>query len=90
MGFTLDLLAILAGGLGMLCLLVLLFGRQAPIAPYAEPFVVAEESHAAPPDAAEPFIPMPAHLTTHAEMVAWMTQELPRLAEEADARSRRS
>jgi hypothetical protein len=29
----------------------------------------------------EPFIPMPNHLTTRAEMVAWMTEELPKLTE---------
>jgi hypothetical protein len=28
-----------------------------------------------------PFIPMPAHLTTNAEMVDWMTKELPALTE---------
>jgi hypothetical protein len=29
----------------------------------------------------EPFIPMPAHLKTRADMVAWMTGELPKLTE---------
>jgi hypothetical protein len=29
----------------------------------------------------EPFIPMPDHLKSHAEMIAWMTKELPRLTE---------
>jgi hypothetical protein len=32
------------------------------------------------------FMPMPDHLTTHAEMVAWMTEELPRLTEGMAAR----
>lgn len=30
-------------------------------------------------DSGGPFIPMPAHLTTKDEMVAWMTKELPKL-----------
>jgi len=30
----------------------------------------------------EPFIPMPNHCNTHADMVAWMTQELPKLTAE--------
>jgi hypothetical protein len=29
----------------------------------------------------EPFIPMPTHLRTRQEMVAWMTGELPKLTE---------
>lgn len=29
----------------------------------------------------EPFIPMPSHLKTREEMVAWMTGELPKLTE---------
>ncbi len=29
-----------------------------------------------------PFVPMPDHLKTHDEMVAWMTQELPKLTAE--------
>lgn len=86
-GFTLDFLAILVGALGMLSLLVLLFGRQAPIVPYAEPFHDEDDSRpaipdpAAPDDAEEPFLAMPQHLKTRAEMVAWMTQELPKLTE---------
>jgi len=90
MGLTLDLFMILAGGLGMLCLLVLLFGRHPPIAPYTEPFTAEEQSHATSSDSVEPFIPMPAHLGTHAEMVAWMTQELPQLINETDSRLRRN
>lgn len=30
-------------------------------------------------DSGGPFIPMPTHLTTRDEMVAWMTKELPKL-----------
>ena len=82
-GLTFDLLAILAGAFGMLCLLVGLFGRAAPIAPYAGPFD-EEEGGSGP---GQPFIPMPKHLRTHAEMVAWMTQELPKLTEQTIHRS---
>lgn len=80
-GFTLDLLVILVGFAGMVWLLTGLFGTHAPIVPYAEPFSAEEESPAMPSDAEEPLISMPEHLKTHAEMVAWMTQELPRLTE---------
>ena len=89
MAFTLDFLAILLGALGVLCLLVILFERQAPIVPYAEPFHAEEGVHSPDPDAEEPFVSMPGHLRTNAEMVAWMTQELPRLTEEKAMRSHR-
>lgn len=80
-GLTLDFLAILVGALGMLSLLILLFGRQAPIVPYSEPFEAEANDTSANADTDGPFVPMPAHLRTRAEMVAWMTQELPKLTE---------
>jgi hypothetical protein len=81
--FTLDLLVILAGFFGVLWLLTGLFGDREPIVPYAEAFTAGKDVHAFVSDAQEPFIPMPSHLKSSAEMVAWMTTELPRLAEEA-------
>lgn len=89
-GLTLDFLAILVGGLGMLFLLVLLFGRQAPIVPYAEPFDAEGDSKSAIQDAETPFVAMPAHLRTSAEMVAWMTQELPKLTENVTTKPQRN
>lgn len=82
-GFTLDLLMILAGFLGMLWLLRGLFGGRAPIVPYAEAFTADEDAQDTALDAQAPFIPMPGHLKSHTAMVAWMTTELPRLTEEA-------
>ncbi|WP_414472514.1 hypothetical protein [Microvirga sp. M2] len=84
-GIALDLLAISAGTLGMLCLLVALFGRTLPIVPFQEPFE-ADEADAAGSDPRPPFIPMPTDLNTHAEMVSWMTRDLPGLIEEASRR----
>ena len=66
---------------GMLLLLVTWFGGRTitpefeddldPINGARDP-VAIYESHG-------PFIPMPEHLKTHDQMIAWMTQELPRL-----------
>lgn len=89
-GLTLDFIAILAGAIGTLLLLVMLFGRQAPIIPYAEPFNTEDGDKPAAEDAEVPFITMPEHLRTHAEMVAWMTQDLPRLTEGVTTKPRRS
>jgi hypothetical protein len=86
-GFTLDILVILAGFMGMLWLLTGLFEGRAPIVPYAEAFAPDEDVHATAPDAQAPFIPMPSHLKSREEMVAWMTTELPRLTEEAASKS---
>jgi hypothetical protein len=82
-GFTLDLLVILAGFFGMVWLLTGLFGGHVPIVPYAEAFAADEDIHPTAPDTRAPFIPMPSHLKSHEEMIAWMTTELPRLTEEA-------
>ncbi|WP_457091765.1 hypothetical protein [Microvirga sp. P5_D2] len=89
-GLTLDFLAILIGAFGMLSLLILLFGRQAQIAPYAEPFDAEADGQSATQDAEAPFVAMPGHLRTNAEMVAWMTQELPTLAEGATPKPQRN
>jgi hypothetical protein len=71
---AIDLFAILAGFVGMLWLLV------AWLEETDEP--AASVVDGPPADVADnegPFIPIPSHLTTHAEMVDWMTRELPRL-----------
>jgi len=83
---ALDLLAILGGTLGMLCLLVVLFGRKPPIVPYQEPFGTDETDDTGGVDLTSPFIPMPTHLNTHADMISWMTRDLPSLVEEASKR----
>jgi hypothetical protein len=88
---TFDVLAILAGLLGMLWLLLLRFGA-APVSPML-PFdggltLEGYESENAV-EAEESFISMPSHITTHAEMVAWLTEELPKLTEEAATRPHR-
>ena len=88
-GLTLDFLSVLVGAFGMLSLLVLLFGRQAPIVPYAEPFEPEAGGNPDFQDADAPFVPMPSHLRTRAEMVAWMTQELPKLTESATTKPQR-
>lgn len=85
-GLTLDFLSIVVGALGMLSLLVLLFGRQAPVVPYAEPFDSEDDGRSADQDTDVPFVAMPDHLRTRAEMVAWMTQELPKLTESVTTR----
>jgi len=89
-GLTVDFIAILVGAIGTLFVLVLLFGRQAPVVPYAEPFDAADDGATATDDADGLFVRMPEHLRTHAEMVAWMTQELPRLTEGVTTKPRRN
>ena len=85
-GITFDLLAVLVGTLGMLCLLFTLCGRTPPIIPYQEPFETDEAANTADADPTSPFIPMPTHLNTRADMVSWMTRDLPSLIEEASKR----
>jgi len=47
----------------------------------------AERSQITPvADKDDPFIPMPSHLTTRAEMLEWMTRELPKLTDQAARR----
>ena len=78
---AISVLVVLAGAIGMLLLLLVWFGGRTivpefevdldPINGPRDP-VAIYESHG-------PFIPMPEHLKTHDQMIAWMTQELPRL-----------
>jgi len=87
---TVSVLVVLAGAIGMLLLLLTWFGSRTitpeieddldPILGARDP-VAIYESHG-------PFIPMPDHLKTSDQMVAWMTQELPKLtADLANPRS---
>jgi hypothetical protein len=81
MDLALSLLAILAGSLGMLLLLLLWFGSST-IEPEFESSlhpILGMRDQMAIHDTQGPFIPMPEHLRTADEMVAWMTKELPRL-----------
>ena len=81
MDLAVSLLMILASFFGMLWLLLFWFGDayRSPIIPYAED---ADEITSAQPEDAYPYISMPKHLRTSNEMVAWMTQELPKLTAE--------
>jgi hypothetical protein len=81
---AISLLVVLAGAVGMLLLLLTWFGSRSitpeieddldPILGPKDPTAIYE-SHG-------PFIPMPAHLKTSDQMVAWMTKELPKLTAE--------
>ncbi|KLK92038.1 hypothetical protein AA309_16580 [Microvirga vignae] len=78
---AISLLAILAGSLGMLLLLIVWFGGRT-IEPELESGldpIRGEKDQAAIYDTHGPFIPMPDHLRTADEMIAWMTQELPKI-----------
>lgn len=78
---AISMLAILAGALGMLLLLITWFGGRA-IEPEFESAlhpILGLRDQAAIYDGLGPFIPMPEHLRTADEMVEWMTKELPRL-----------
>jgi hypothetical protein len=82
---TIAMLAILAGTTGMLWLLLVSFGdgHATPLRPYADDSIAITADRRASEDPDGPFIPMPDHLKTHHDMVAWMTRELPRLAAES-------
>jgi len=76
-----SLLYIAAGSLGMLLLLVSWFGGRV-IEPELETNldpILGRRDQPAIYDFQDPFIPMPSHLTTHDEMVAWMIGEMPKL-----------
>jgi hypothetical protein len=83
MDLAVSLLMVLASFLGMLWLLLFWFGDAytSPIIPYADD-PDAPEAASEKADDVYPFIPMPGHLRTSNDMVAWMTQELPRLTAE--------
>jgi hypothetical protein len=68
-----------AGFLGMLCLMLAWFGDT-----HARPIIPGVDGLEAPAggDVAtdeEPLVPMPDHLKTREEIVAWMTTEMPKL-----------
>ena len=73
-----------AGSLGTLWLMLLCFGEShaTPIAPFAEGPAIGDAGPAEVGGAEELFIPMPGHLKSRDEMVAWMVDELPRLTAE--------
>jgi hypothetical protein len=81
----LDLIiAVLAAVSGLLAMLWLLLlwvgdGMANPVVPYADDPIMGPRDQAAIYESHGPFIPMPERLRTHDEMVAWMTQELPKL-----------
>ncbi|PVE24874.1 hypothetical protein DC522_08095 [Microvirga sp. KLBC 81] len=82
---TISLLAIVLGSLGMLLLLLMWFGGmtiepepESAIDPILDP-----KDQATIYDMDGPFIPIPDHLKTADEMVAWMIRDMPRLTAEA-------
>jgi len=85
-----SVLVILAGSLGMLLLLLLWFGDRTIAVDLDSDLdpILGERDRAAIYESHSPFIPMPKHLRTNDEMVAWMTKELPKLT--ADMESPRS
>ncbi|MBM6595730.1 hypothetical protein [Microvirga pudoricolor] len=78
---ALALVAILAGSVGMLLILLLWFGdsHARPVIPFVDDPIMGPRDQAAIHESQGSFIPMPAHLRSHDEMVAWMTKELPKL-----------
>jgi hypothetical protein len=89
--FTLDVLAILTGAIGMLWLLLAKFGTwaAAPVIPFEDGRATEAQAPLLTDADDEPLIEMPGHLKTHAEMVAWMTQELPKLTDKVGTRPQR-
>jgi hypothetical protein len=82
---TISLLAIILGFLGMLLLLFMGFGGVAiepelgsAVGPMLDP-----KDDTPIYDIDGPFIPIPDHLKTADEMVAWMTRDMPKLTAEA-------
>lgn len=81
MDLAISLLVILAGSLGLLLLLLIRFGGKTiepDIASDLDPILGAKDQVAVY-DTYGPYIPMPSHLRTADEMVAWMMNDLPRL-----------
>jgi hypothetical protein len=79
-------IAVSAAVIGFLTALWLLLlwvgdGAVAPETHWIDP-IMGERDRVAIYDSYGPFVPMPDHLKTHAEMVAWMTKELPKLTAE--------
>lgn len=80
MDLAVSLLMIAVSFFGMIWLLLFWFGEGHAriIVPYTDAADLAD-MEASDLEASGPFIPMPNHLRTNDEMVAWMTQELPKL-----------
>jgi hypothetical protein len=80
MDLAVSLLMIAVSFFGMLWLLLFWFGdaRARTIIPYTDSAVLADGGDVEI-EPSRPFIPMPDHLQTNHEMVAWMTQDLPKL-----------
>jgi hypothetical protein len=78
---TITVLGILAVFFGVLWLLLLWFGdsHANPVIPGEDDPILGPRDQVAVYESHGPFIPMPKNLTTQAEMVAWMTEELPKL-----------
>ncbi|WP_046861869.1 hypothetical protein [Microvirga massiliensis] len=77
------ILAAVAGFLAAIWLLVLWAGERTGAAfdRSPEPLdpIIGPRDRIVICDGGEPFIPMPEHLRTQDEMIAWMTKELPKL-----------
>jgi hypothetical protein len=76
-------IALSAAILGFIAALWLLLlwvgdGAVAPETTWLDP-IMGERDRVGIYESYGPFVPMPEHLKTHDEMVAWMTKELPRL-----------
>ncbi len=76
-------IALSAAILGFIAALWLLLlwvgdGAVAPENTWLDP-IMGERDRVGIYESYGPFVPMPEHLKTHDEMVAWMTKELPRL-----------
>jgi hypothetical protein len=80
MDLAVSLLMIIVSFVGMIWLLLFWFGEghRRTIVPYSDAALLADIDEAGT-ETSSPFIPMPDHLRTNGEMVAWMTQELPKL-----------
>ena len=81
---TIALLATIAGFITALWILLLWVGDGASPADMEgdlDPILGARDQPAIY-ESYGPFIPMPDHLRTHDQMIAWMTKELPKLTAE--------
>ncbi|RDI61261.1 hypothetical protein [Microvirga subterranea] len=74
---TILLLAPVAGFFTALWLLLLWLGDGATEEQVHDEFALPDEMSIGQGGADPPFVPMPDHLRTREEMVAWMTKELP-------------
>ena len=79
---TIVLLAAVAGFITALWLLLLWLGDGNRVTGNDLDPILGEQDRVAIYESHGPFIPMPGHLKTRDEMVAWMTKELPKLTAE--------